>query len=78
VGGKTLKKKSEGFVLEKVLEEDLGDSFLKLSLPKTLKGVYIKDHHESSEKLLHALLIIQISKEDYTDFPDFSMHFISV
>ena len=45
VGGKTLKKKSEGFVLEKVLEEDLGDSFLKLSLSKTLKGVYIKDHH---------------------------------
>jgi len=45
VGGKTLKKKSEGFVLEKVLEEDLGDSFLKLSLSKTLKGVYIKDHY---------------------------------
>jgi len=70
--------KRKTFVLEKVLEEDLEDSFLKLSLSKTLKGVYITDHHENSEKLLHALLIIQISKEDYTDFPDFSMHFISV
>jgi hypothetical protein len=37
--------KRKTFVLEKVLEEDLGDSFLKLSLSKTLKGVYIKDHH---------------------------------
>ena len=30
---------------------------------------------ESSEKLLHALLITQFSKEDYTDFIDFSKHF---
>jgi hypothetical protein len=36
------------------------------------------NNFESSEKLLHALLITQISKEDYTDFPDFSMHFVSV
>jgi hypothetical protein len=46
---------------------------------------------ESSEKLLHALLITYlpalptggqaqagIPKEDYRDFPDFSMHFVSV
>jgi hypothetical protein len=35
-------------------------------------------HKESYEKLLHALLIIQISKGDYIDFPDFSMHLVSV
>ena len=33
---------------------------------------------ESSEKLLHALSITQISKDDYTDFHDFSMCFVSV
>jgi len=33
---------------------------------------------ESSEKIVHALLMTQISKEDYTDFPDFSMNSISV
>jgi len=33
---------------------------------------------ESSEKLLHALLITQILKEDYTDFPDFPIYFASV
>ena len=30
------------------------------------------DESESSEKLLHALLITQISKEDYKDFWTFS------
>jgi hypothetical protein len=33
---------------------------------------------ESSEELLNALLIAQISKEDYTDLSDFPMHFVSV
>jgi hypothetical protein len=33
---------------------------------------------ESSEKTLHALLMTQISKEDYTDFLDFSIKFVSV
>jgi hypothetical protein len=33
---------------------------------------------ESSEKLIYALLITEISKKDYTDFPDFSMNFLSV
>lgn len=28
------------------VEEDLGDSFLKLALPKYLKGMYIINHHE--------------------------------
>jgi hypothetical protein len=36
------------------------------------------DYNESSGKLPHALLITQISKEDYIDFPDFSMNLISV
>jgi len=34
--------------------------------------------YEISKKKLHTLLNTQISKKDYTDFPDFSMHFISV
>jgi hypothetical protein len=33
---------------------------------------------ESSEKPLHALLITQISKDDYADFHDFSKCFVSV
>jgi len=33
---------------------------------------------ESSGKILNALLITQILKEDYTDLPDFSMDFLSV
>jgi hypothetical protein len=33
---------------------------------------------ESYEKLLHALSITQISKEDYADFHNFSMCFVSV
>jgi hypothetical protein len=33
---------------------------------------------EISEKLPHAFLVTQNSKEDYTGFPDFSMHFVSV
>jgi hypothetical protein len=32
----------------------------------------------SSEKLLHAPLITQISKDDYADFHDFSKCFVSV
>ena len=49
-----------------------------------LKGVWLLSESfssgkkESSEKLLYALLITQISKEDYTDFPDFPMDFESV
>ncbi len=33
---------------------------------------------ESSEKLLHALSITQIPKDDYSDFRDFSMCLVSV
>jgi hypothetical protein len=33
---------------------------------------------ESSERILQALLITQISKDDYADFNDFSMCFVSV
>jgi len=33
--------------------------------------------NESSEKILHALLMTQVSKEDYRDFLDFSMNFVS-
>ncbi|MCJ7747408.1 MAG: hypothetical protein MUP27_06665, partial [Desulfobacterales bacterium] len=33
---------------------------------------------ESSEKLLHALLITQISKDDYADFHDFLKCFVPV
>ena len=32
--------------------------------------------YESSEKLLNALLIPQISKDDYADFHDFSVYFV--
>jgi hypothetical protein len=50
---------------------DLKTVFLDL----VLEGTHGCKEVESSEKLLHALLITQISKEDYTDFLDFSMHF---
>jgi hypothetical protein len=33
---------------------------------------------ESSERILHSLLMTQISKDDYTDFLDFSIKFVSV
>jgi hypothetical protein len=33
--------------------------------------------NQSSKKILHALLITQISKEDYTDYLDFSKKFVS-
>ncbi|OGP92439.1 MAG: hypothetical protein A2157_19915 [Deltaproteobacteria bacterium RBG_16_47_11] len=33
---------------------------------------------ESSEELLYALLITQIPKDDYTDFLELSMNYISV
>ena len=40
--------------------------------------VHLEEGEESSEKLLYALLISQISKDDYADFHDFSTCFVSV
>ena len=47
--------------------------------PEALKNFAFQGFgDESSEKLLYALLITLISKKDYTDFPYFSMNFLSV
>jgi len=43
-----------------------------------ISGLFQNSQKESSEKLLLALSITQISKDDYADFHDFSMCLVSV
>jgi PTS system mannose-specific IIA component len=51
---------------------------IKDRIQKGIGEVDDEDGVESSEKLLHALSITQISKDDYADFHNFSMCFVSV